>query len=98
MNFWFSGSLDGELRFMADAWVLGVSVICCLLTVILLLPKKKHKKLYVVPELICWTLAIAGLIFVLSDPVLNSQVEKQEQSKAVILIDRSLSMSIQISI
>ena len=94
MNFWFSGSLDGTLKFVGLGPALGVAAILCVVVLILLSPRKNNKRKFVVAERMCWALAMIGFLFVLADPVMQSQVTKEEQSKAVILVDRSLSMSI----
>lgn len=94
MNFWFSGSLNGSLNFLDVGPKLGLAAIVCVLVLFFLNPRSQHKKKYAFMERICWIFASIGFLFVLADPVMQSQVTKEEQSKTVLLIDRSLSMSI----
>ena len=94
MNFWFSGSLEGDLVFASSTGFVVLAVLMCVCILLFLLPRKNQKRKYVGWELLCWGLAMVGLVFVLADPILSSSIQKDEQSKAVVLIDGSLSMSI----
>ncbi len=94
MNFWFSGTLEGDLNIAGSPTIILSALVLCILMLGLLLPRKNQKRKFFGWEMLCWVLAAVGLVFVLSDPILSSKVQKKEQSRAVVLIDDSLSMSI----
>ena len=94
MNFWFSGTLEGDLSIAGSPAVILSAFVLCIVMLGLLLPRKNQKRKFFGWEMFCWVLAALGLIFVLAEPTLSSKVQKEEQSKAVVLIDDSLSMSI----
>ena len=94
MDFWFSHAQGGTILFLSPPWMIALAAVISLLALVFLRARSGQERRHQAIELLCWIIAFGTLVFAIAQPQLYAEVEKEEKSRMVMVVDSSLSMTI----